>query len=431
MTCRAFPDIDLASYVAAPSGDEWTAFRDHYPTCAECAASLAEWVPLEDALREIAADHPDDDALLAYTTDGGSLDAESRQRIDAHLEGCAPCRDALTAFRNVQPALSTSAASASPATARARRVWGMSPRTLALAAAAVLLLAWILPTVLRTLRPEPAETPRVAETPPPEEAPAPEPVVAPPLEELMRERPQPETLAVEEPKGAPPEEIPESSPEPERIARPEPAPDLVAARDYVASLPPGGLEYRDAPGLPAGRIGAATRSGMAELGVVPLVPATIGFSHAASPTLRWYQATESAGALVLSVSDPIAMETLHRQRIDGPVRRGFHAASLARSGVRLPAGRDLQWTLTLEDDPGDAAGGVLRRQPAASAVATAGDAATRLQGFAASGHWYDVIDLLARSVERQPENAALREAYAALLESAGLSVPAAELRAGR
>jgi Flp pilus assembly protein TadD len=51
--------------------------------------------------------------------------------------------------------------------------------------------------------------------------------------------------------------------------------------------------------------------------------------------------------------------------------------------------------------------------------------------YAEEGVWYDAIDALSRAIEKSPNDAALREQRAALLEQVGLQAAANYARASR
>lgn len=119
MSCQRAEEIDLTAFLADRRGDEWAAFRDHYPRCAECARAVAQLSALESALRASGgeadsggggASHIDEDDLLAYaegTADGtadGTLAPARRAALETHLEGCPACRSELAVLQRFDPA---------------------------------------------------------------------------------------------------------------------------------------------------------------------------------------------------------------------------------------------------------------------------------------------------------------------------------------
>jgi hypothetical protein len=162
MTCRRAFDVDLVACLLDRSRPEWEAFRDHYPTCPDCAAEVRAWTELQ---AELAPAHPAPARLLRYQDEPTSLPAEERHAIRDHVAVCAPCRDELHMLRTTDlPALVRAGTAASaPAGAplparrprRGRRGIGGRLRALlwhpAFAYALVLLL--VVPALLPTLAP--------------------------------------------------------------------------------------------------------------------------------------------------------------------------------------------------------------------------------------------------------------------------------------
>jgi hypothetical protein len=100
--CRRASEIDLGRFVIEPQAAEWEDFRQHYPTCAACTASLAAWTRLEYQLRAIGeppfAGHPAADALLTYQQHPDEIAPTQRQAMATHLRGCPQCRYELRAL---------------------------------------------------------------------------------------------------------------------------------------------------------------------------------------------------------------------------------------------------------------------------------------------------------------------------------------------
>jgi hypothetical protein len=91
MACTEALELDLADFLARPDGVEWTAFRDHYPRCRDCAVHVRTWTELTTAL---AADaHPDPATLVRFVDAEASLSAAERSAVARHLTACAACRD--------------------------------------------------------------------------------------------------------------------------------------------------------------------------------------------------------------------------------------------------------------------------------------------------------------------------------------------------
>jgi anti-sigma factor RsiW len=103
MSCGKAREIDLAAYLVDPDLPEWTEFREHYPTCPECADEVAAWSRIEASLRS-AGDpdqgaHPAAELLARFEDDPRSLSAADWQRVDQHTRECRQCADELAALR--------------------------------------------------------------------------------------------------------------------------------------------------------------------------------------------------------------------------------------------------------------------------------------------------------------------------------------------
>ncbi len=111
MSCRKAYELDLAGFLADPTGAVWAEFRDHYPRCAACSAEVRAWTELHLALGSGA--HPDPDDLVRYVDGGTALAPTTRHAIAEHLAACAACRDEAHTLRTFDP-LSAPAAERAP-----------------------------------------------------------------------------------------------------------------------------------------------------------------------------------------------------------------------------------------------------------------------------------------------------------------------------
>jgi anti-sigma factor RsiW len=103
MSCEKAREIDLAAYLVDPDLPEWAEFREHYPTCPDCAEEVAAWNRIEASLRA-AGDpqqgaHPAVELLARFEDDPRSLSAAEWQRVDQHTRECRQCADELAALR--------------------------------------------------------------------------------------------------------------------------------------------------------------------------------------------------------------------------------------------------------------------------------------------------------------------------------------------
>lgn len=185
-------------------------------------------------------------------------------------------------------------------------------------------------------------------------------------------------------------------------------------------------------GAPASRVGGGARgveTGSWTLSV--LAPEDFGLTTAAQPTLYWFSSKAIGRSVELTLTRPGATRPVLETVLKGPHSAGVHALPLARWKVTLEPDTEYEWFVSVVNDPGQrsgdqVAGGTIRRvspppgdvQARARVAGKAGAAAI----YAEAGLWYDAVDALARAIETSPDDRALREELAALLQQVGLDV---------
>ena len=104
MSCQKAREIDLAAYLVDPDLPEWAAFREHYPTCSDCAEEVAAWSRIEASLRSTRDPHqeahPAVELLARFEDDPRALSPADWQRVDQHTRECRQCADELAALRD-------------------------------------------------------------------------------------------------------------------------------------------------------------------------------------------------------------------------------------------------------------------------------------------------------------------------------------------
>lgn len=96
MSCQQSQQTDLMSFLADARSSEFTGFREHYPTCAECSAEVRVWTELHLLLGAARSEaHPSEERLLRFEQNPEALPDAQRRAIAAHLEACASCADEL------------------------------------------------------------------------------------------------------------------------------------------------------------------------------------------------------------------------------------------------------------------------------------------------------------------------------------------------
>jgi hypothetical protein len=100
--CRKAFERDLAAFVIDPRDPTWAEFREHYPTCPDCAAEVRAWTELQIELQAGKGEHdphPSKDLLLSYEERRETLHPAERRMIEGHLACCHVCSDELRMLR--------------------------------------------------------------------------------------------------------------------------------------------------------------------------------------------------------------------------------------------------------------------------------------------------------------------------------------------
>jgi hypothetical protein len=198
--------------------------------------------------------------------------------------------------------------------------------------------------------------------------------------------------------------------------------------------PPPGL------GLPGPREGAGTRGCI--LGnpgrLILLTPAeNVGWTTEAYPEFYWQQpiALDSVVqfSLYRAVDDtPSGGDLVYEARFPGSFDAGIARLQLPENlGIEpLTAGDRYYWQVSIfcdtdSDEPTQAAVGWIERQsPSAELEAALADATPTEQVdlYITGRYWYNLLDVLADLRQTAPEDEAIQQAWAALLDSVGLEI---------
>lgn len=295
MSCGRAEGIELDAFLLAESGRDEAidAFRSHYPSCAECAAVVADWMAIDAGLREVLSEqgervtaHPDPDDLARYAEAPARM-GETAMQIQRHLTGCASCANEFRLIRGFDPAVfgAPREASREPAPLRrptdegllgslrtvvsdlVERVRGfelLSPAPALALALVVVLGLWATGAFERLLGRSDTSPPQIVEQPAPPATdqqpltPGPEPSgalpgvtgIGAPVELAQEEPPAgredraPSSSPAPAPAPAPvelaqarpeptPSALPPSTPKPNRPAEPKPSPTPSVGRDEV------------------------------------------------------------------------------------------------------------------------------------------------------------------------------------------------------
>jgi anti-sigma factor RsiW len=103
MSCGKAREIDMAAYLVDPDLPEWADFREHYPTCPDCAEEVTAWTRIEASLRSAGEPeegaHPFAELLARFEEDPRALSPDEWKRVDEHTRDCRQCADELAALR--------------------------------------------------------------------------------------------------------------------------------------------------------------------------------------------------------------------------------------------------------------------------------------------------------------------------------------------
>jgi hypothetical protein len=189
-------------------------------------------------------------------------------------------------------------------------------------------------------------------------------------------------------------------------------------------------------GAPASRVGGGTRSASAaRLSLEVIAPDHTGLTSVGQPDLYWYASEVVAAPLEFTLIAVDAEKPVIERRLPPIPSPGIQSIALASLGTTLKSGTEYEWFVSVVSDPNQrsrdvTAGGTIRRTEADAGLRAQlanADPRTAPLAYAQGGYFYDAIDGLSKLIARNPEDAALREQRAALLEQVGLpKVAAAE-----
>ena len=155
-----------------------------------------------------------------------------------------------------------------------------------------------------------------------------------------------------------------------------------------------------------------------------LAPAHVGRTSRESPTLYWFLPETTDLPVEVTVVDPDGAEPLLERTLAGPVAAGVHGVRLSDHGVRLSAGVEYQWFVSVVVDPArrsnDVVSGASIRREAPAAALEAVPRQRLAHAHAEAGFWYDAFDQLSTWLVAEPDAALLHAHRAALLEQVGL-----------
>ena len=200
---------------------------------------------------------------------------------------------------------------------------------------------------------------------------------------------------------------------------------IVSSEKKSATVP----VYKPPPrGAPGGRVGGGTRGTDQTFTLSVLAPTHTGQTLQEQPVLYWYLSKSISSPIEFTLVDD-GIKPLVETQIKPPFQPGVQKVRLADYGVHLVPGKLYKWFVTLVVDPDRRskdvlAGGAIERVASPAALAAklpSDDKRQAAYAYAESGIWYDAIASLSDLVEAAPQDKALHQQRASLLEQAGLA----------
>jgi Domain of Unknown Function (DUF928) len=188
-------------------------------------------------------------------------------------------------------------------------------------------------------------------------------------------------------------------------------------------------------GAPGGREGAGTRGFREALPTLAVLAPQdhTGLTAQEQPVLYWYLSQETRHPVEVVLTDRQSVKPLLAIRLNPPLQPGMQRVRLADYNIRLTPGVLYKWSVALVRDaaqrsydvlmastiervelPNELRGQLVRANKMTSA---------RL--YARAGLWYDTIAALSELIDTRPQDTALRQQRATVLEQEGLTAAAA------
>lgn len=182
-------------------------------------------------------------------------------------------------------------------------------------------------------------------------------------------------------------------------------------------------------GAPSARVGGGTRGAKNNLPrLYILAPDHVGLTSQEYPTLSWYLSNPTPTRFEFSLVNDQEIEPILELSLNAGDKKGIQQLHLADYGIKLKPGVQYQWSVALIPNPAQrssdiVASGMIERSRASSDISSRLRSADSLEKpfiYAEEGYWYDALSVLAELISNQPDNEALKQQRASLLEQAGL-----------
>ena len=206
-----------------------------------------------------------------------------------------------------------------------------------------------------------------------------------------------------------------------------PQPATARLEDTIIYKPP----KRGAPG---GREGAGTRGFREALPTLAVLAPQdhTGLTAQEQPVLYWYLSQETRHPVAVILTDRQSIKPLLAIRLNPPLQPGMQRVRLADYNIRLTPGRLYKWSVSLVRDAAQRSSDILM-----AGTIERVELPNELQGqlihankmtsarlYARAGLWYDTIAALSELIDTRPQDTALRQQRARVLEQEGLTAAA-------
>jgi anti-sigma factor RsiW len=158
-----------------------------------------------------------------------------------------------------------------------------------------------------------------------------------------------------------------------------------------------------------------------------------GLTVQEQPVLYWYLSQETRHPVEVILTDQQRVKPLLAIRFDPPLQPGMQRVRLADYNVRLTPGVLYTWSVSLIRDAAQRSydvltAGTIERVELPEALRgqlVYADTMSAARLYATEGLWYDTIAALSELIDTRPQDTALRQQRATVLEQEGLTAAAA------
>jgi len=178
--------------------------------------------------------------------------------------------------------------------------------------------------------------------------------------------------------------------------------------------------------------GGSRGSGDSAVTLDVLAPDEIGVTTQEQPSLYWFQSKPAQAKFELTLLEENKPKPIVQVMVERSTKAGIQRLKLSDQKAKLALGVEYQWVVALITDPDNrskdlVASGVIKRiEPSADLKekVSKAPAAALPNVYAEAGIWYDALTALSDQIDAQPDNKALRQTRADLLQQVGLKAAA-------